>query len=86
MHHHLEEVVKAEGRGGRTRLTKIMEMSKQEWVAQLEVEGEGEVEDHQFWGVTRLPYVAIRCHKSPKFPYVTKSCHMLSYLAKALGQ
>ena len=46
VHHHLEEVVKTEGRGG---WTKIMEMSKQEWVAQLEVEGEGEVEDNQFW-------------------------------------
>ena len=40
-----EEVVKTEGGGGWTRLTKIMEMSKQEWVAQLEAEGEGDC----FW-------------------------------------
>ena len=40
-----EEVVKTEGGGGWTRLTKIMEMSKQEWVAQLEDEGEGEEEE-----------------------------------------
>ena len=43
--HDAEEVVKTEGGGGWTRLTKIMEMSKQEWVAQLEDEGEGEEEE-----------------------------------------
>ena len=43
--HLWEEVVKTEGGGGWTRLTKIMEMSKQEWVAQLEDEGEGEEEE-----------------------------------------
>merc|ERR1712126_32338 len=43
---HLSEVVvKTEGGGGWTRLTKIMEMTKQEWVAQLEDEGEGEEEE-----------------------------------------